>query len=74
MTSPLPYPTVEDERFTGWYRPEGWRVESLSSCRGCHLVIGWARTRSGRLAPIDRDGLNHFATCTQAEHFRAKHR
>jgi hypothetical protein len=63
---------VEDERFIGWFRPAGWQIEAIATCRGCRQAISWARTRSGRLSPLDRDGISHFATCPEAERFRHK--
>jgi hypothetical protein len=63
---------VEDERYAGWRRPGGWEIVSLSRCRGCGVQIAWARTFAGRSAPLNRDGLNHFATCPEADRFRAR--
>jgi hypothetical protein len=59
-----------DARFTGWHRPAAWAIVSLGRCRGCGAPIAWARTPAGRSAPLDRDGVSHFATCPEAERFR----
>jgi hypothetical protein len=63
-------PVVEDLRYVGWHRPVDWVIVSLAICRGCHEQIAWARTSAGRSAPLDRDGITHFATCSEAERFR----
>lgn len=62
--------SVEDERFAGWHRPVAWEITAVSRCRGCGQLIAWARTASGRSAPLDRDGTSHFATCPDAARFR----
>jgi hypothetical protein len=49
---------------------EGWEIYALARCRGCRQAISWAHTPSGRAAPLDRDGTNHFATCADAARFR----
>ena len=59
-----------DSRFTGWHRPVDWQLVSIAHCRGCGAPISWARTPSGRSAPLDRDGTSHFATCPDADRFR----
>jgi hypothetical protein len=42
-------------------------------CRGCGLAIYWVRhPDSGRNAPYDPDGVNHFITCPRADDFRKK--
>lgn len=59
-----------DARFTGWARPAGWQIVSIGHCRGCGSPISWARTPADRSAPLDRDGVSHFATCPDADKFR----
>jgi len=63
---------LEDPVFLGWARPDGWTIIALAVCRGCSRGISWARTPSGRTAPLDRDGGSHFATCEDAERFRKR--
>jgi hypothetical protein len=67
-----PATMLEDPRFAGWHRPDGWSIVSLGVCRGCRQTIAWARTPADRSAPLDRDGTNHFATCPEAERFRRR--
>jgi len=42
------------------------------TCRSCGARIAWLRTTSGRLAPVNADGISHFATCPQAEDWRKR--
>lgn len=58
-------------RFAGWIAPPGWELVGLGICRGCREPIAWSRTPAGRSAPLDRDGTSHFATCPEADRFRA---
>lgn len=41
-------------------------------CKGCKAEIYWVQHRNGKRAPYDPDGVNHFATCPQAHHFKTK--
>lgn len=44
---------------------------SAGHCRGCGAPIFWVRhIDSGRNAPYNFDGSNHFATCPGADQFR----
>jgi hypothetical protein len=54
----------------GWVAPDGYAFVNLGTCRGCDARIAWYMTRSGKRAPLDRDGASHFATCPNAERFR----
>lgn len=56
--------------FAGWTVPDGWTLANIGHCRGCGAAIAWTRTPAGRHAPLDRDGVSHFATCPDAERFR----
>jgi hypothetical protein len=60
--------------FPGWTQPDGWTLVAIAPCRGCRELIAWARTPAGRQAPLDRDGVSHFATCPDAERFRRARR
>jgi hypothetical protein len=72
MSTPLAL--VADERYAGWHRPAEWEIAAIARCRGCGRVIAWARTTTGRSAPLDRDGRSHFITCPQAARFRRSRR
>lgn len=50
-----------------WLVPDGY---SLSRCRGCDAEVLWVTTPSGAKAPMDPDGMNHFATCPERDRFR----
>jgi len=40
-------------------------------CRSCQASILWVVTvKAGKRAPIDPDGISHFATCPEAERWR----
>jgi hypothetical protein len=41
-----------------------------AACRSCRASIFWVRMPSGKNAPVDRDGTNHFATCPTAYRHR----
>lgn len=58
--------------FEGWTVPLGYAPRQLARCNGCMAMILWARTPSGRYAPLDPSGLNHFATCPKADLFRRR--
>lgn len=47
-------------------------VADRSTCRGCRAEIWWLVHRNGKKAPYDRDGTNHFITCSQAKEFKRK--
>jgi len=57
-----------------WVIPDGWVLEGLATCRSCDAPIAWCTTPRGKRAPIDRDGVSHFATCPQAEAWRRRKR
>jgi len=40
-------------------------------CKACGQPIRWVKTTSGKFTPIDLDGMTHWATCKDAESFRA---
>ena len=45
-------------------------VGDKGRCRGCGAEIWWVKTKRGKPAPYDVDGLSHFATCPEAGRFR----
>jgi hypothetical protein len=55
-----------------WVIPEGWLPDNLARCRSCDAQVMWCVTPKGKRAPIDRDGVNHFATCPQASSWRRR--
>jgi hypothetical protein len=58
----------------GWRIPPGYEFLNLGECRGCGAPIAWARTPTGRQAPLEREGINHFASCPEADRFRRERR
>lgn len=58
----------------GWAIPEGYEPTSgmPASCRSCRAPILWCRTPAGKSAPMQPDGVNHFATCPQASQWRRR--
>lgn len=44
---------------------------SEGQCKGCGLDIWWLKmAKSGKLAPITQQALNHFANCPKAKDFK----
>lgn len=39
-------------------------------CKSCRAPLFWIVTKNGKKAPIDRDGLNHFGSCPNAQAHR----
>ena len=39
-------------------------------CRGCKARIYWINMESGKLMPVNPDGVSHFATCIEAGRWR----
>lgn len=54
----------------GWAVPAGWTPRDVARCRSCNAEVLWCVTPHARLAPVDRDGVSHFATCPQASTWR----
>jgi hypothetical protein len=42
-------------------------------CRSCKSPIVWGETPTGKLAPFDPDGTNHFSTCPDRRAWRKQH-
>lgn len=61
-------------RFEGWTIPPGYLPQTLGRCRAdtCRQIVLWTRTPAGRVMPLDRDGVSHFATCPEARRFRRR--
>lgn len=60
-------PTLPPE---GWAVPAGWTPTELGRCRSCATEILWCFTPAGRRAPVERDGVSHFAHCPDAGTWR----
>jgi hypothetical protein len=56
----------------GWTVPEGWKPDNVGRCRSCDAEILWCWTPANRKAPVNRDGISHFATCPAAGQWRKK--
>jgi len=52
--------------------PEGYTFSAMGSCRSCGARIAWTTSPAGRPAPLDPDGVSHFATCPQASDWRGR--
>ena len=55
-----------------WAVPEGYAFSGMGRCRGCGAEMAWAKTPAGKMAPLDRDGTNHFVSCPERERFRRR--
>jgi hypothetical protein len=42
-------------------------------CRSCGSEIVWGETSTGKTAPFDPDGTNHFVTCPDRRQWRKQH-
>jgi hypothetical protein len=49
-----------------WAKPESVPIH-IGRCRLCGGRVGWVFTMTGKRAPINPDGGNHFATCTKSD-------
>ena len=48
-------------------------TSNVSRCRSCNAEILWVTSsKSGKKAPLDRDGASHFGSCPSAESWRKK--
>lgn len=56
------------------FRAFASQVGDRAYCKSCGAEIFWVtHLKTGRKAPYDTtEGLNHFATCPNAEDFRSK--
>ena len=67
-----PYTTTGGET---WLCPD-WAVVPAAridtrTCRSCGARVAWLKTvKTGSLAPVNPDGISHFATCPQAPSWR----
>lgn len=55
---------------SAWVVPSGWRFTNVGTCRTCGAQVAWCRTPAGKPAPVNPDGVSHFATCPQADQHR----
>lgn len=67
-------PTDVDWKATGVRLPKVWdhRAGQRARCRGCGCEVWWVVTEHGRRAPVEQDGISHFARCPKATDFRQK--
>lgn len=56
----------------GWVTPAGYTFDNLGTCSSCRAAIAWTYTAKSNRAPLDRDGVSHFATCPNAADHRRK--
>jgi hypothetical protein len=70
MTAPLALHVDRSGR--EWQVPEGYVPGQPGFCRGCSVLVLWARTPRGKSTPLDQDGRPHWATCPKAAEFRRK--
>ena len=57
----------------GYTVPAGYTFDNISKCSSCAAPIMWCLTRKGNRAPLNPDGISHFATCPNAaDHRRTK--
>jgi len=76
MTSPglFPQDTVAGPDGTEFRVPDGWEAGDVGRCRSCGAGVLWCTTPAGRRAPVDPDGISHFATCPQSNTWRKARR
>jgi hypothetical protein len=59
------------ERQNSLVLPEPWILSGWGTCRSCGADVAWARNPvSGKRAPFNLEGVNHFADCPQAADWR----
>lgn len=39
----------------------------MPACRSCAMPVEFERTASGKLMPVEADGVSHFARCPEAK-------
>lgn len=59
---------------TEWIVPDGWSFlnDKPGLCRSCGAPVLWLESKNGKKSPFNADGVNHFATCPQADSWRKK--
>jgi hypothetical protein len=57
-----------------WVIPEGWLYlgDIPTHCRSCDALVLWLESTNGKRAPMNPDGVSHFATCPDADRWRKK--
>lgn len=65
---------TEHPSVSGFQQPRaGYEFLELAPCKGCGRQIAWWRTYPNeKRSPHDPDGTSHFATCPDADRFRAR--
>ena len=41
-------------------------------CRACQTPITFVQTENGKQMPVTKDGVSHYASCTQPKRFSGK--
>lgn len=41
-------------------------------CRGCKTPIAFVKTEKGKQMPVTKDGVSHYATCSNPKRFSKK--
>lgn len=64
---------IVDPGAIAWSDAPGWRPDNVGRCRTCAAPIRWCvHVISGRKSPFDPSGVNHFATCPNAQWWRER--
>jgi len=72
-TGPATLRFMPDGEDAPWILPDWavYREGAPTTCRSCRAVVLWVESRStGKRAPINPDGISHFATCPDAAKWR----
>lgn len=67
--------TLDRTACVAWYRSNVKLLMATlgadaAECKSCKAPIWWIKTKAGKAAPIDADGLNHFGSCAHAKMHR----
>jgi hypothetical protein len=63
---------LEEQATLSWAVPLGWTAGDVGRCRSCHAPVMWCVTPAGKKAPINADGISHFATCPDRDQWRRR--
>lgn len=52
--------------------PPGYLFDGMGKCSSpvCGAPIAWTLTKAARRAPLNADGVSHWATCPDPDRFR----